>query len=361
MRNIEGTGSLEFKPDFAEAQQRWLAFWEHEIIDRPCCIIRAPKAGLEPPPAPKYMAEAHGDFGLVIEQILAHAAAIWWGGEAMPAHSPSFGPDMMAAWLGAELHFPEQEVGTSWVVPCLDDWEEALPLRLDPENYWWRRMLGFCTALAAAAQGKMIIAHLDLHSNLDALLALRGGQQLCLDLLDIPATIDRAMRQVRALYAPLYEALYEAGNMGPWGTQCWVPAYHPVRTCTIQCDFAALIGPEHFRRWALPALADEAAFLGHCVYHLDGPECLVHLDDVCAVEGIDCIQFATGAGNKPFIEWMDVFKEIQARGLAMHIVCDTETIKIFHRELQPELLFYDCVAPSQAEGEKTLEWLGQNT
>ena len=35
--------------------------------------------------------------------------------------------------------------------------------------------------------------------------------------------------------------------MAQTGACGWVTAYHPVRTNTIQCDYAALIGPEHFR------------------------------------------------------------------------------------------------------------------
>jgi len=95
-----------------------------------------------------------------------------------------------------------------------------------------------------------------------------------------------------------------------------IPAYHPERTNTIQCDFGALIGPEHFRRWAMPALEQEAAYLKRCLMHYDGPEMLVHLDDVCTIRGLECIQWQPGAGNKPFVEWMDLLKTIQAKGLA---------------------------------------------
>jgi len=353
--------SREFKPDFEEAKQRWLAFWEHDLIDRPCCIIHSPKEGAPGALWPKYMAGAREDFGPVIEQILAAAASTYWGGDAIPCYTPSFGPDMMSAWLGAELHFPEQDYGTNWVLPCIDDWDSFLPFRLDPHNYWWRRMLAFCEALAEAFQGKMLVSHLDLHSNMDTLLAMRGGNRLCMDLIDIPETIDRAMQSVRALYVPIYEALYNAGRMDKVGTTGWVSAYHPVRTNTIQCDFAALIGPEHFRRWAMPALEEEAAYLRHCVYHYDGPECLVHLDDICSIKGLDCIQWTTGARNKPFIEWMDLLKDIQAKGVSVWIPCNTEDIKIYHQALKPNLLYYDCWAPSQKAADETLQWLVDNT
>jgi len=361
MPDTEPTTTLEFKPDFAEAKQRWLAFWEHEIIDRPCCVIRAPKEGVPPVAWPPYMAGALEEFGPVIEQVLAAAAATYWGGEAIPCYTPSFGPDMMAAWMGAEFVFERKEFGTSWVKPCIDDWEQALPLTLDPNNYWWQSMLRFCRKLAQACQDKLLLTHLDLHSNMDLLLALRGGEKLCTDMMDCPETIDRAMKDARALYAPVYEGLYEAAGMGRAGTLGWVNAYHPVRTNTIQCDFAALIGPTHFRRWALPALEEEAAYLGHCVYHFDGPECLVHLNDICAIRGLDCIQWVHGARNQPFIEWMDLLKEIQAKGVAVWIPCSVEDIKIYHRELKHHLLFYDCWAPSQQAAEETLAWLKANT
>ncbi len=353
--------ALEFKPDFQPAQERWLAFWNQELIDRPCCNMRAPRDGVTPVAGPPYLSGAREDFGPVIDRILAGAATVWYGGDLMPSYTPSFGPDMMSAWLGADLEFDERGFGTNWVVACIEDWDDALPLALNPDNYWWRRMLDFCRALGEAMRDKMLVAHLDLHSNMDTLSAMRTPAKLCLDMMDIPETIDRAMADVRALYQPIYDALYQAANMGAHGTCGWVPAYHPVRTNTIQCDFAALIGPEHFRRWVVPALEEEAAYLGHCVYHYDGPECLVHLADICAIPGLDCIQWTTGARNKAFIEWMDLLKEIQARGVSLWIPCDCESIKVFHRELKPNMLFYDCSAPSQAVGEATLQWLVDNT
>ena len=353
--------TLEFKPDFEEAKQRWLAFWEQGLTDRPCCVIRAPREGVEPVGGPGYLAGAREDFDQIAQQVVAHAATVWWGGEAMPSYTPSFGPDMMAAWMGAELRFDPRNYGTNWVEACIDNWDEWLPLALDPNNRWWRRMLDFCAALAEAFEGKMLVAHLDLHSNMDLFSAMRSPTKLCMDMMDKPETIDRAMRDARALYPVVYDGLYQAGRMDRYGTCGWVPAYHPVRTNTIQCDFAALIGPEHFKRFVVPALEEEAAYLGHCVYHYDGPECLVHLDDICSIDGLDCIQWTTGARNKAFIDWMDLLKEIQAKGTSLWVPCDPESIKVFHRELKPNMVFYDCYARSQQQGEEVLRWLVENT
>ncbi|NUP99880.1 MAG: hypothetical protein HUU35_08495 [Armatimonadetes bacterium] len=352
--------TLEFKPDFALAQERWLAFWARDLLDRPCCSIKAPKRGVSVPPGPRYLSGAQGDMRAVAEQALAHAAGVYWAGEAMPSYTPSFGPDQISAFCGAELVIPEENYGTDWVMPCVDSWDETR-IALQPDNPWWQRMLEFMGVLAEVFEGKMLISHLDLHSNLDTPLAMRGGERLCMDLLDQPEVMDRVMAEVRAIYQPVYQGVYEAGRMARVGTQGWVPLYHPVRTNTIQCDFAALIGPEHFRRWALPALAEEAAFLGHCCYHLDGPECLVHVDDLCGIDGLDCIQWTTGARNKPFSEWLDLLLHIQSRGVAVWVPCDHQSIRWYHQQLDPRLVFYDCSAPDEQTADETLAWLVANT
>ncbi|MCC7493661.1 MAG: hypothetical protein IT204_15000 [Fimbriimonadaceae bacterium] len=355
--------AVSLKPDYEAACQRWLAFWAGELLDRPPCWITAPKAGAPPAPHPRYLSGAVGDMQAVADAALAWIQSVYWAGDSIPSYVPSFGPDQMAAFLGAELIVPDESenYGTDWVLPCIDDWQEALPIVLDPQNAWWTRLLEFYRILSATFDGQAALSHLDLHSNLDTLLAMRGGERLCMDLVLEEDAIDRAMADVRTLYEPIYTGVYEAGQMAGTGVTGWVPAYHPVRTNTIQCDFAALIGPAHFKRWALPALAEEAEYLGACIYHLDGPECLVHVDDLCSIPHLRGIQWTTGSRNKPFGEWMDLLHRIQAKGKALWVPCDTESIKYFHRELQHDQVFYVCHARDEASADATLEWLAANT
>jgi len=353
--------NLAFKPDFSDARLRWRAFWKREIIDRPVISIRAPKDGGKKAPAPPYMAGHDGNFDPVIRQALEWAENVYWGGDAVPCCVPSFGPDMFSAFLGAELKFSPQSASTNWAVPFVEDWNAVLPLRLDPQNVWWQRMQEFCRRLAQATEGKMLISHLDMHSHMDCLSAIRSPGRLCEDFMDIPEVIDRAMLNVRQLFQPIYDGVFEAANMGRRGTLGWIQTYAEGKGNTIQCDFICMMSPAMFRRWVLPAIEEETHTLDHTVYHYDGPGALVHLNDILGLRRLNVVQWVPGAGNPPLIKWPDLLKRIQAAGKGLHIYCSPDEVKLFHKELRPEGVFYDVWAKTEAQARETVEWLVRNT
>jgi 5-methyltetrahydrofolate--homocysteine methyltransferase len=64
-----------------------------------------------------------------------------------------------------------------------------------------------------------------------------------------------------------------------------------------------MISPDMFRRWVTPLLIEEARrFRGRSIYHLDGPGQLVHVPELCAIDGLFGVQWVPGAGNKPELD-----------------------------------------------------------
>lgn len=354
---------LSLKPDFAAAAARWEAFWNGEMLDRPPVVITCPAEGAAGVPRPNYRQQAFGDLDQLVAQVDACMHSIYWGGDAMPQFSPSFGPDNFACFLGAELGWSEEEeINTSWAIPFVECWEDVLPLTLQEEGHWWRRMVQYMRKLAQVGEGKWLVSHIDCHSNMDALVSIRGATELCADLYECPELVEQAHAQVRALFPVVHDRLYEAGAMARAGTGAgWIAAYCGGKCNTIQCDFAALISPQHFRRFVVPALEEEASYLDHCIYHWDGPTALVHLDDLMAIEGIDCIQWVPGAGNPPLVEWLDLLAEVQRRGKSVMVYCSLEELPVFHRALRPDRLFYQTSAPDRATLERTLEWIANHS
>ncbi len=116
-----------------------------------------------------------------------------------------------------------------------------------------------------------------------------------------------------------------------------------------------------FRRFVLPALEEEAQFLDRSCFHLDGPDALNHLDDLLAIKSLDAIQWVSGAGNKPQIEWPEVLHKIQKAGKIIILHLSASDVKRIHGEYKPELLVYDVKTDTVDEGMELLEWLKKNT
>ena len=172
MNAAERPFSLSLKPDAADAQQRMRAYWAGVVLDRPCVSIRAPRAGVTPPWR-SLICRGDFDFARTIAEFEQWAAAMYFGGEAMPALMPNWGPDQWAGFLGAALTLvPEQD--TSWAAPLVADWDALPALRIDPQNRWWQAAQGLTQAAASAGAGRFLVSTIDTHSNLDCLAALRS-------------------------------------------------------------------------------------------------------------------------------------------------------------------------------------------
>ena len=351
-----------FKPDFDEAARRWQAYYAGEIIDRPVVCVTAPARGKSMPAPITYHEKVFGDLDAVVERGLERARSTFWGGEAMPSFYPSFGPDEIAVFCGADLHWSSDSPDTNWSLPLVEDWDQALPLCLRTENRLFQRQVELYRRAAARYAGQILLVMPDLHTNMDLLSAIRGPQRLCLDLIERPDQIDRAMTDARAVFRELWATLSQAGRMNEHGYCLESHAlYSPDGSATLQCDFSIMIRPAMFRRWVLPALEEEAVLAHHVVYHWDGPGALVHMPDLLASPGLQTLSFVPGAGHGEPADHIELLQKLQAGGKAVHVWGTPEECKRMHLGLRPEKVFYCTWANSQDEAEDLLAWFTRHT
>lgn len=354
-----------YKPDMEDAVRRWEAYWNGEIIDRPLLLLTAPRRGEKIPVDTTYRDRVFGDIDEVIDRTLARAEKVYWGGDLIPAWCPTFGPDEMAVFCGAELSFSPDSGDTNWSEPFVEDWEKALPFEMNLQHPLWLRLLALYRRAAERMQGKLLLTTIDLHSNMDLLAGMRGSQRLCMDLADCPELIDAAMDCARKVFPLVWKGVAEAGKMDERG---YIQTYYGGKTggATLQCDFSAMIGPAMFKRWVLPALEEEADIVKRVGYHWDGPSALKHRPALCQTRGLHTLSYVPGdhlAGGPEdrHTYYLPMYQQIQAAGKGVLVWGTPEELKIMHQQLRPEKTIYMATLDSQSEAEALQEWFVKNT
>lgn len=346
---------LEFKPDFEEARQRWTAFWKGEN-SRPIVKIVVPKEGVKPVDPPAYLAGSDGNFEPVIDQLLAWGETHEFIGEAIPFYMLEFGPDTFASYLGADLKFMPDHPDTSWSVPFVEDWDDV-EIKFRRDSKWWKMTVDFIRAIRARCDGKLLIAPPSLNANIDVLAAIRGIENLLMDLIICPDKVKHALDGVCRAHTEVLQAYSEELDFEKYGSINLEGFYTTGRQSRPQSDASCMISPEMFREFVLPCLKSESNDVDAMVYHLDGPEAIKHLEALCEIPRLDLISWVPGISNRDK-DWSWLYKRIETlgKGYARYVE-NHEEIKRIWRESAYRKLSFSTTASSKAEAEEFISEL----
>ena len=118
---------MYYKDDWPQARERFLAFWEGEVVDRCCIAVQAPRDGSryvrpEPPASPGELTRWWLDAEDNLERMIAEFEGTYYGGEAYPATTMCLGASVMAAYFGSRAELRPETV---WYHPVIEDWGSA--------------------------------------------------------------------------------------------------------------------------------------------------------------------------------------------------------------------------------------------
>ncbi|MCL2527006.1 MAG: trimethylamine corrinoid protein 2 [Defluviitaleaceae bacterium] len=280
-------------------KNRYAEFWAMENHDRPILHVTAPKTNVDfskAPPLPKNIDDRWLDFENVVKRARFNLESTYFAAEGFPCFMPDLGPDIFGALLGADLIFGES---TSWAHHAVTDWKNFNPTTLDRTNKWYKKIIQLTDMTATDANGDYMVGMPDLHAGADALVSLRGSQNLCLDLYDCPEDIMDLPVKMWPIMQEIYNELYDITQKSVPGSSTWMPCYHPGKWYVTSCDFIALVSSSIFDSIVLPELKLQAGFFDANIFHLDGPDALRHLDSLLALPNINAIQWVFGAGAPP--------------------------------------------------------------
>ncbi len=287
--------SLECRPDIDQVRQRMTTWWNGGDIGRPVMIVTADRVPSNQVPPRKHPPEciwgpfstANLDYRVRLSQELC--AGQWYFGEAMPVASLNFGPNALAAYIGARgVERPE----TFWVEPCIDD-PESERFEVAEDNFYWRFTLELARRLREVGAGKFMIDFPDMIQGLDTLAAMRDNENLLIDLLERPEWVRRSLRLITDRWFYCYDRLYDLVRDDIGGSYGWL--WGPGRCTTLQCDVSAMLSPRMFADFMLPVLTEMSQRVSYCVYHWDGvPQ---HHDALLSVPSIRVLQWSPPAGG----------------------------------------------------------------
>lgn len=346
-----------YRDGWPEIAERFEAWWARAATDRPLLWIVAPRdtplPGAERPPDPP-LPDKYLDAAGIMHAARARAARTAFLGDAFPTVDGNLGPGSLALYLGSE---PVFRPDTVWFTPCLTDLDtDPLPT-FDPQNRWFSTHLDLIRALREGAGDDMWVTIPDLVESVDILAAMRDPMHLLYDLMDRPAACHRWLERINELYAPVYDAFYDIvkdrDGASMFTAFC---LWGRGKTCKVQCDFAAMMSPAQFGEFYVPYVTRQIEGLDRILYHLDGPDCIRHVDQLVAIEKLQAIQWVAGAG-KPHHgceQWFPLYRKVLDAGKGLQVSLPVNEVVPFVKRFGARGLFIIAHPKTEREGRELL-------
>lgn len=362
----------------------YLYWWNNSFLDRIPLWVSAPQ---DTPEAREILfgkslwirQEERFEVEKVVQNARKILQATFYGGLAFPCYFPNFGTDVFSAYLGAEIEFSEvfppvvtgpsltqdDVIPVSWAKwghPVLTDYSDLSRLRIAEDNIYWQKTKEFVKYAVEVARGEFLVGATDIHPSMDSLAVLRGSpQNLCLDLVENPEGVKKAMVLLWEAWLRVYEeTYYDLVRDKQEGTTAWINLWAPGKFYPVENDLSLMISTEMYREFFLEELENEIRYLDYSIYHLDGAGALHHLDMILDIPKLNAIQWVAGAAESAsgVAKWIPLYQKIQSRGKAIIVYCAPEEVNLVVEALRPEGLLISVNCRSEKEARELLAQYG---
>ncbi len=326
---------LEYCPDFPLICQRFEAWWNQDCLDRPVFIC---STNSNPNRPITRRLELLGNPEEWFTTKISDLENIHRVGDALPLVRPDFGPVVLGGAFGGKVEFTAD---TTWTHPFINDsWENEPDWILHQDNPWWSKITQFSKLVASRGKGKYILQTPNLGSSADILLNLRGSTELCLDVIDQPSKIISAVQAIYPSWREALRQLFDIALSAEVGVSHHTLTWSNLPHTPIECDFNYLISKKDFERLFIPDIERQSSTLNRCIFHLDGPGAVKHLDALLQIPTIQAIQYVPGDGTPSALPWIKMYQKILAAKKSVQIVCPVTEVIQLSQELQPEGVCY---------------------
>lgn len=314
-----------WKADWEKARENHRKFWKREgtVVYPMGPVGRAKTPHIEPgvwPEEPSDLFKLWTDEDFICRRARHNMAWSAFPGDAVPHTAWTVGPGVLALFLGSEAGLATDTV---WFNPVIHDPDTYGEIRFDPENKWWKIHESMLRRLVKESQGNYYVAFPDIIENIDILASLREAQTLLMDMIERPEWVSARVAEINRAFFEVYDRMYDivkfADGSSVFG---FFNVYSDGKAAKVQCDASAMFSPDMFAEFVVPALTEQCEWLDNSLFHLDGTQCIVHLDHLLGIEALDAIEWTPQAGrpNGSNPIWFDLYKRIRQGGKGLQII-----------------------------------------
>jgi len=348
---------FEAKPDFEEVLERYEAWWECQVLDRPLVHMEyvLPKEERVPRPQKTYenVRDRWMDTEHLVELAKVRSKNTIFFADSLPVVWPNLGPEVFSAFYGCEMEYGER---TAWSKPILNDLsdESIEGLKLDRDNFYFRKLMEMTDALIEAGRGKFIVGYTDLHGGGDGIAAFRDPQELLIDTIENPEAIKRLNDKITTDFLEVYDFFHEKLSAAGMPSTSWLGLTCRGKYHIPSNDFSCMVSDDAFEDLFIPGIIRECRHMDRCIYHLDGPGALRFLDRLLEIPEIHAIQWVAGANNDYWADWIEVYQRIQAKKKGFTIGVPKKDLEHLFEVLAPEGACLSVGVANREEAEAVL-------
>jgi hypothetical protein len=336
-------------------RQRYEAWWEGEMLDRPMVRVTAPLRNCPdalPPQDQAGLVNWYTDPDQVLPRLERRMENTYYAGDAFPWIDPMSQnlAAIQAAYMGAPYTIdPSSQSG--WAVPSFEEWNRRPRFTPDDDNFWWQATRRLLERGAERSKDHFVISIPDLQGGGEILALLRGSDRLAMDLLDHPQEIVPAIDEINTAWYYYYQVCYEIIHRWQEGYVDWLGIWSQTPAVTVECDFMVMISRGMFEQFFLPAVEQQCEWIERTVFHLDGPGAVKHLDMLLAIPRLKGIQWVPTPERPRPSDWIPLLQRIQAGGKRVVAACAPDEVMPLLDALRPEgvMLSTSCQTPREAE------------
>ncbi len=239
-------------------------------------------------------------------------------------------------------------------------WSEALGIRLDPDNPWFRRYLEFAGTLVREAGGRFPVSHSPESGPTDLHAVLRGHTESILDLADEPEKSAELLWRLAEICRNVTEEIWKRlplfhGGYFDAQYSLWAPG--PI--VRMQEDATAVYSPALYRRFVQPVDRMLAGHFASSFIHLHSTSMFL-LDAFLEIGEIQCFEVNNDVAGPPVTEMIPYFQRIQAarKPLLVRGSFTPDEMRLLADSLEPRGLMLNVMVAEMKEIESLRPLVG---